>query len=187
MTKFDRDSFVDGCVDALTEGDGAHRAVHELVQQAVSDPPGVSNAVGDHTLSPMMRTWFCSDDLTVLHIVWPPGVDLFAHDHNMWASIGIYGGTEANQFFRRRPDGSVAPTRATTLRAGDAVRLGHDAVHAVANPTRQWTAALHVYGGNFFTAERTAWHAATLQPVVLDPAAISDTLEAAATVARSSS
>ena len=183
--KFDHESFVSECVTALGEDD-AHRAIHELVRRSVSDPSGISDAVGECTISPMMRTWFCSDELTVLHIVWPPGVELFAHDHNMWASIGIYGGREDNQFFRRAVDGSIVPTRASTLHAGQAVRLGHDTVHAVANPTREWTAALHVYGGNFFTAERTAWRADTLQPVVLDPSAIVDTLEAAACAARPS-
>ena len=182
---FDPESFVSDCIAALGEDD-AHRAIHELVRRSVSDPSGIVDAVGDRTISPMMRTWFCSDELTVLRIVWPPGVDLFAHDHAMWASIGIYGGREDNQFFRRAVDGSIVPTRASTLRAGQAVRLGHDTVHSVANPTREWTAAIHVYGGNFFTAERTAWRADTLRPVVLEPSAIVDTLEAAARVARPS-
>jgi len=186
MNKFESDSFVGDCIGALSEGDGAHRAIHELVQRAVADPTGIGAAIGDHTASPMMRTWYCSDELTVLHIVWPPGVDLFAHDHNMWASIGIYGGREDNQFFRRRADGTIAPSQATSIRAGEAVRLGHDTVHAVSNPTREWTAALHVYGGDFFSADRTAWNAGSLQPVVLDPSAIVNTLETAATQARAS-
>jgi predicted metal-dependent enzyme (double-stranded beta helix superfamily) len=30
-----------------------------------------------------------SDDLTILQIVWAPGMRLFPHDHDMWACIGI--------------------------------------------------------------------------------------------------
>jgi hypothetical protein len=42
-------------------------------------------------------------------VVWPPEVDLFAHDHNMWAVIGSYGGREDNRFFRRLPNDGNPP------------------------------------------------------------------------------
>ena len=41
--------------------------------------------------------------------------------------------------------------------AGDVLMLGSQAIHSVSNPTRQWTAALHVYGGDFFNEARTQW------------------------------
>lgn len=184
MTTFTDESFVSDCYDALAEGERASRAVHELVERAVSAPSDIAAAVGDATASPMMRTWYRSGELTVLHIVWPPGVDLFAHDHNMWAAIGIYGGREDNQYFRRLDDGSIRPSTGTSMLAGDSVLLGRRTVHAVANPTREWTAALHVYGGDFFAVPRTTWSADTLEPTPLDPASIVDTLERAATAAR---
>ena len=48
--------------------------------------------------------------LTVLNVVWAPGMVLPPHDHRMWAAIGIYAGQEDNEFFRR--DGEASPPRA---------------------------------------------------------------------------
>src|SRR4051812_47063365 len=41
-------------------------------------------------------------DLTVLRLVWGPGMTLPPHNHNMWAVIGIQTGGEVNRFFRER-------------------------------------------------------------------------------------
>ncbi len=45
------------------------------------------------------------DDLTVLHVVWAPGMSIYPHDHRMWAVIGIYSGQEDNAFYRGRVPG----------------------------------------------------------------------------------
>jgi predicted metal-dependent enzyme (double-stranded beta helix superfamily) len=57
-------------------------------------------------------------------------------------------------------------------------------VHSVANPTREWTAALHVYGADLFSTPRTTWSGATLEPLDLDPDLLEVTLSAAAARAR---
>ena len=36
-----------------------------------------------------------------------------------------------------------------------------DAIHAVANPKREYAVALHVYGGDFFVADRSEWDEVT--------------------------
>ncbi len=138
----------------------------------------------DRTVSPMTAIWHRSDELTVLHIVWPPSVDLFAHDHSMWATIGIYGGGEDNRFYKRLADGRVEPHTGRSLFRKDVVALGPDVVHSVANPTREWTAALHVYGGDFYATPRTMWDKQTLEPSPLDTDFIKQQLEAAAARAR---
>ncbi len=184
MSTFDRDEFVTECLAAVRSGGGAHHAVKEIVDRTVSNPSAIEAEVGDRTVSPMMTIWHRSDELTALHIVWPPGVDLFAHDHNMWAVIGIYGGREDNQFYRRLEDGRIEPHTGKTITQRDVVMLGSDVVHSVANPTREWTAALHVYGGEFFTTPRTMWSKDTYEPMPLDIDFIKQTLEAAAASAR---
>ncbi len=184
MGTFDKDEFVTECLAAVRSGGGAHHAVKEIVDRTVSNPSAIEAEVGDRTVSPMMTIWHRSDELTALHIVWPPGVDLFAHDHNMWAVIGIYGGREDNQFYRRLEDGRIEPHTGKTIRQRDVVMLGSDVVHSVANPTREWTAALHVYGGEFFTTPRTMWSKDTYEPMPLDIDFIKQTLEAAAASAR---
>jgi predicted metal-dependent enzyme (double-stranded beta helix superfamily) len=184
MSTFDKDEFVTECLAAARSGGSAHPAIKEIVDRTVSNPSAIEAEVGDRTVSPMMTIWHRSDELTALHIVWPPGVDLFAHDHNMWAVIGIYGGREDNQFYRRLDDGRIEPHTGKTITQRDVVMLGSDVVHSVANPTREWTAALHVYGGEFFTTPRTMWSKDTYEPMPLDIDFIKQTLEAAAASAR---
>jgi predicted metal-dependent enzyme (double-stranded beta helix superfamily) len=184
MSRFDKDEFVADCLVAARSGDRPRKQVKELVDRAVSSPSGISAEVGDVTEDPMTTIWYRSDELTVLHIVWPPEVELFPHDHNMWAVIGIYGGREDNQFFRRLDDGRIEPNTGRTIVEKDVIGLGSDVVHSVANPTREWTAALHIYGGDFYSTPRTMWSGKTLEPLVLDTDLIEKTLSVAAAKAR---
>jgi len=41
--------------------------------------------------------------------------------------------------------------------------LGEDIIHSVTNPTAKLTAALHVYGGDFFSRERSEWDSENLE------------------------
>jgi predicted metal-dependent enzyme (double-stranded beta helix superfamily) len=87
------------------------------------------------------------------------------HDHRMWAVIGIYTGREDNVFWRRvptAPGGKVEAAGAKALSVGDAEPLGHNIIHSVINPIPRFTGGLHVYGGDYFAAERSEWDPETL-------------------------
>lgn len=180
---FSIDQFVGDALTARRESDSAV-AVRELLERTVQDHTALEAAVGAPSALASFTTWHNSDELTVLHVVWPPGVDLFPHDHMMWAAIGLYGGREDNRLYRRHPDSHLEPRAEKTLWRGDTVSLGADTVHAVANPSREWTAAIHVYGGDYFRDGRTMWPDATDAPVAFDAERLVGVLEDAARVAR---
>lgn len=181
MRSFAVDSFVDRCLDAVRhEGSRGSLAVKEVLESALDDPAHIEREVGAATDIPLFTTWHNSDELTVLHVVWPPTVDLLAHDHEMWATIGLYGGREDNRYFRTRPDGDLESSGGTTLKTGDTVVLGHDVIHAVANPSREWTAAIHIYGGDYFGTPRRMWPDPNEAPVDFDVDRLTETLETAA-------
>ena len=184
MARFDKDQFVADCLAAVRSGDRAHKQVKELVERAVSNPSGISAEVGDVDHGAMQTIWHRSDEMTMLHIVWPPEVELFPHDHNMWAVIGVYGGREDNQFYRRVEDGRIEPHTGKTISEQEVLGLGSDVVHSVTNPTKEWTAALHVYGADFYTTPRTMWSGETLEPLALDTDLLEKILSAAAEKAR---
>lgn len=184
MVTFDKDTLIADCLDAVRSADRASRAVKEIVERAVSDPAAIEAEVRPWSESPMITVWHNTDELTVLHIVWPPEIDLFAHDHNMWAVIGVYGGREDNQFYKRLDDGSIAPHTHKTMLSKDVEVLGSKVVHSVRNPTREWTAAIHAYGGDLFTTPRTQWSMDTFEPVRLNPENLKKRLEEAAARAR---
>jgi len=136
-------------------------AVRDAMEELVAD-----RARLEGTLGPVERggivTLHNSPELTVLHVAWTPGMALYPHEHRMWAVIGMYGGQEDNAFFRRSP-GGLTPAGGRELPAGDVLVLGEDAIHSVANSGREFAVALHVYGGDFFSAERSEWDADTFE------------------------
>jgi predicted metal-dependent enzyme (double-stranded beta helix superfamily) len=90
---------------------------------------------------------------------------IMPHNHQMWAVIGIYTGREDNIFWRRVPGGhggKLEAVGARALSAKDADPLGDNIIHSVTNPIARLT-AIHVYGGDFFGAERSEWDPETLE------------------------
>ena len=154
---FDVDEFIKECQGALTENE-PRRAIREVLTRAVSDPAAVASALKhDYAgIAPVHR----ADDLTILNVVWGPGMQLPPHDHRMWASIGIYAGGEDNAFYRRDGD-TIVDSGGKELRERDVLLLGDDAIHSVTNPLRSYTGAIHVYGGDFFAEPRSQWDLAT--------------------------
>jgi predicted metal-dependent enzyme (double-stranded beta helix superfamily) len=152
---FDADRFVEDCRGALAEGP---KAVREVVARAVAEPGRVTIALGEpHRAG--VTTLHRSADLTVLNLVWGPRMTIQPHNHRIWAVIGIYGGREDNIFWRRCPDQAnrVEAAGAKTIGAREVVPLGKDIIHSVTNPLPRLTAAIHVYGGDFFAPGRSEW------------------------------
>jgi predicted metal-dependent enzyme (double-stranded beta helix superfamily) len=159
---FELDQLVTDCRAALQEG-MPQKAVQEVVARAVSNPREVLRALGEPQRAEM-QTLYRSDDLTILNVIWAPWMNLLPHNHQMWAIIGLYTGREDNIFWRRVPGnkGLVEAAGARALREKDAEPLGRDIIHSVNNPIPKLTGALHVYGGDFFAADRSEWDAETL-------------------------
>lgn len=155
---FDIDSFVAECLAAVRETD-ARRAVNEILKRTVAAPSTVADALAKDAGG--INVVFGSPELTVLNVIWAPGMMLPPHDHRMWAAIGIYGGTEDNTLYKRGPE-RISAAGGRELREGDVLGLGADAIHSVANPERRFTGAIHVYGGDFVNQPRSQWDPDTL-------------------------
>jgi predicted metal-dependent enzyme (double-stranded beta helix superfamily) len=153
---FDIDDLVAECERARRDPE-PRLAIRDVLRTVLAAPGEIA-----HRLAPSeggLELLHVSDELTVLHIVWAPGMVLFPHDHRMWAVIGIYGGQEDNTFFRRPTpdDRGIVETGGSSVVEGDVLVLGDDVIHSVANPTAQLTAAIHVYGGDFLRQPRSQW------------------------------
>jgi predicted metal-dependent enzyme (double-stranded beta helix superfamily) len=153
---FDLDDFVNRCIEAGSE-DEPRRAVREVLTRSLTEADAMADVLAPSEAG--ITLLHHTDELTVLHVVWAPGMDIYPHDHRMWAAIGIYAGQEDNTFFRRSGPGERTLTESggKRLEVGDAVVLGDDTIHAVRNPRRELTGAIHVYGGDFVNQERSQW------------------------------
>ena len=165
---FETQKFTEECRSALKEAN-AHAAVKEIVAKAVAQPAQVLKALGEPKLAGI-QTLYRSDELTILNVLWGPCMYLYPHDHRMWAVIGIYGGREENAFYRSGESG-LTEVGAKTLDTKDVVPLGESVIHAVTNPLEKITAAIHIYGGDFFATPRSEWNPNTLQERPFDVAA----------------
>lgn len=155
---FDLDTFIADCCAAV-ESDATHATAAEVVRRAMADPAAVMAELGEPT-EPGIRPLHQSRTLTILNLAWKPSTTIPPHNHEMWAVIGIYGGREDNIFWRRvkdHPGGLIEAAGARALATGDVCPMGPDIIHSVTNPIPRLTAALHVYGGDFFEAERSEW------------------------------
>jgi predicted metal-dependent enzyme (double-stranded beta helix superfamily) len=72
------------------------------------------------------------------------------------------------------------------LRRRDVVLLGDDTVHAVHNPLKRYTGAVHVYGGDFVNTARSQWDPQTLLEEPYDLGAVRALFDAAETAYRAS-
>jgi len=166
---FERERFVEDCIAAAKEGD-SQGAVREVLARVVSDHRAVLSGLGQPAeagLDVLHR----SPQLTIFAAKWTPHMNLLPHNHAMWALIGIYTGREDNIFWRREPGGLKAQS-ANVLFAGDVAELPADAIHSVTNPLERFTGGIHIYGGDFFAAERSQWDPETLREQPSDGATI---------------
>lgn len=158
---FEVDQFVADCRAGFA-ADSTHKAIREVVARAMSEPAAVVRGLGEPSRAEI-RKLFHSDSLTILNVVWAPGMMVMPHNHRMWAVIGIYSGREDNIFWRRIPGvPNIEAAGAKSLCERDTVPLGSDIIHSVINPIDRLTGAIHIYGGDFFAAERSEWDSLTL-------------------------
>jgi len=157
--RLDMERFVEDVRKARKETEAQH-AVEEILRRAISQPNSVLSGLGEPVsagIHPIHR----ESDLTILNVVWAPKMVLLPHNHNMWASIGIYTGREDNILWERR-DVEVTAVGAASLSQKEVFGLSADAIHSVTNPIGRLTGAIHIYGGDFFAPGRSEWDAETL-------------------------
>lgn len=159
----DLDQFIADCRAAVSL-DPTHKYVREVVARVVSEPTAVMAGMGTPARAGVQNL-YNSPELTILNVIWGPGMTIMPHNHLMWAVIGIYTGREDNIFWRRLPGqdgGRIEAAGAKSLGERDVEPLGGDIIHTVTNPLPRLTGGIHVYGGDFFAAKRSEWDPETL-------------------------
>lgn len=157
---FDLQKFVGECRSALDDRNPARR-VEALVRNAISDPEAVREAFAKardaERQGPITFAWRDAS-LSVADVTTPPGLKSPAHNHEMWAVIGVYDGQEHNRFYIYE-DGKLLEKSERLLKEGDVAVLGIDTVHSISNPLATVSSAIHVYGGDLVERSgRSMWN-----------------------------
>ncbi|EOD78803.1 metal-dependent protein of the double-stranded beta helix superfamily-like protein [Grimontia sp. AD028] len=168
---FDLKTLIERCEEAL-EQENPQQAIKRLLRESLRDPGSVKLA-----LMPGNRADFEflyeSDDLTILHFIWAPKMTMPAHNHNLWAVVGVYEGREDHIFWQKAGDSrfgeaDIRAVGAASIAAGEVLSMDNQAIHSVTNPTHLFAAGIHIYGGNFREADRSGWDPILLQETRLD-------------------
>ena len=130
-------------------------AVASVLQRALRAWDGIPPWLGPPSAAEL-PIWYADDAVTVMHVVWPPRMLTEPHNHNMWAAIALYLGREDNILWRREGE-SIVACGAESVAPGSVLSLAPDAIHSVVNPLDSYTAAIHVYGGDFMNTPRSEW------------------------------
>ena len=151
---------VDDLVGAIVDAQGgrdARLATRDVLARALHDADEMAEVFAPRAGG--LQILHNTPDLTILNVVWAPGMYLLPHNHLMWADIAVYVGTEDNEFFRRSPDDRrlLVESGGKQLDRGEVLLLGDDAIHSVRNSLDRVTAAIHVYGGDFVRKPRSQW------------------------------
>jgi len=151
---FDVDAFIAECLAANSEAT-PQLAIKETRERAVAAPDDLESGLD---AKPRVAVLYRDPDLTIASVVVPAGMRRsLPHDHRMWALVGIYGGQEDNQFFRRADTG-LEERGGRSLRVSDTLAMGAETIHAIENPLANSSlAAIHVYGGDLIAATRSMW------------------------------
>ncbi|MGH1440108.1 MAG: hypothetical protein ACRBBR_08375 [Cellvibrionaceae bacterium] len=151
---FNKESFIEHC-QKLSQMEGAPKLINEYLAEQLQDRPSIISQLGKPT-SAGIELLYQTNELTIINFVMAPGMELHAHNHNMWAVIGIYLGIEENHFYTRQGE-SITKQNSKSLEEGDTILLSEKVIHSVKNPTSHFTAGIHIYGGNFVEQERSQW------------------------------
>lgn len=151
---FDKTRFINECKE-LIKFENAHKEIHGALKTQLKHTSKIIEGLGAPKVAGV-ELLYCADDLTIINFVMTPGMHLHAHNHNMWAIIGIYAGVEENIFYTRE-NGSITEKNSKEISVGNTIILGENVIHSVKNPTNDFTAGIHIYGGNFIERERSQW------------------------------
>jgi len=102
---FDKSKFIVDCLTCLKTEDPIE-AVKRLMKAILADPLTVTadldNTLPDLQLSADYIFLHRSEELTILRVIMPAGLESPPHNHLVWAVIGVYKGQEDNTFYHRK-------------------------------------------------------------------------------------
>ena len=99
-TSFDLDTLVKDLRTAAIQT-SAHLVIKTLLEQAIEDPDALVKAMPEFKDNDV--NLYEDETVSIWHCRFIPGQTIPAHDHQMFAIIGVYQGAERNYFYEADP------------------------------------------------------------------------------------
>lgn len=150
---FDLDKLVQDLRAAAIQP-SAHHAIKALLEQAVADPEAMAEAMPEFADNDVILHE--DETVSIWHCRFMPGQTVPAHDHQMFATIGVYHGAERNHFFEADTEtGGIRQSSEVVLSAGNVLQIGPSAIHAVGCASDAPCMGIHVYLGALTQIDRS--------------------------------
>lgn len=133
-------------------GADAESAVYSLLKHAMQHTDRVLKGMPDFEDNDTIL--FEDEAVSIWHCRFDPGYTVPAHDHQMFAIIGIYQGTEKNELYKQLADGQLAKEKEIILNGGDVLQIAASDIHAVSCVGEVPCCGVHVYLGCLTTVDR---------------------------------
>lgn len=131
--------------------DDPGRAIRALLQDSLQDRETMARVIAAQPEDEIML--FEDDTCSIWTCRFSPDMVMPPHEHRMPVHIAVYRGSEVQLLYRRDKDRlQHAGTRA--VEAGETLRLGTDAVHAVTADGEIQSHAIHIYEGPLMQIDR---------------------------------
>lgn len=135
----------------------------ERYQRLVPDGEQDKGMMGDEIAQWLLYRF--GNKLALFTLVLPPGASTPVHDHLAWGLVGIYGGTQREDFFGRVDDGGhegdaeLEHLRTEHMGRGDFYRLTppNNDIHSVETTSDEPSVSVHLLGADVGCIERHAF------------------------------
>lgn len=133
-------------------GEKAKNAVRNIMSRAFADPAAIGEAVPKFENDDEIL--FEDDSVSIWCVRFPPGLHVPPHDHQTWATIGVFEGAEINHFYLRE-SGRLLHKNSRRVQTGDVIAIGPDAIHSVEAADGKPCRGIHVYLAALTRIERS--------------------------------
>ena len=147
---FSIDELVQELRTASTE-ETAVEKVRDIMDRAFSDPKNVAAHMPEFEDDDVIL--YEDGDISIWHCRFQPGVTVPPHDHQISATIGVYKGTERNDFYKAGANG-IVPSKGIDMMPGSVLSIGPSAIHSVVCTSDEPSCGIHVYHGPLTRVDR---------------------------------
>ena len=136
---------------AASKATSAVAQVRTIMERVFGAPEAVAMHMPDYAEDDVVL--YEDDDISIWHCRFQPGVPVPPHDHQVSATIGVYKGTERNDFYKAGADGIVAGN-GVDMTPGSVLSIGPSAIHSVVCTSAEPSCGIHVYHGPLTRIDR---------------------------------
>lgn len=138
---------------AAASGPETAKNIRSIMDETFSDPMHMANGMPEFPEDNVIL--YEDETISIWHCRFQPGVSVPPHDHQMSVTIGVYEGSERNDFYEAASGAGIQQSSSVVMDPGEVLSIGPTAIHSVTCIGQKPSCGIHVYLGPLSTVERS--------------------------------